>query len=68
MATISKVPVLLTVEETETLLRILSNYSSTNWNHANRTKSAAIRDYSQREGTKASELESELVKRLYIQS
>ena len=68
MTTIKKATVTLSVEEAETILSILRDYSAERWNHARRTKSASIREWCETQGRKASDLESQLVTRLYSHS
>lgn len=66
MQTIStKQPVTLTVDESELLLRLLSDFAAAEWNHARTTKSAAIRIHCQTRGRQAADLEAAIVSRLY---
>lgn len=64
--TITKRPVTLTVEETEWLLSLLRDSSRSDWDHARRTKSAAIREFCETRGRMASDLAETCVRRLYV--
>lgn len=69
MTTISqKIPVTLTVEESERLLHLLGDYAQQQWNHARRTKSAAVRNICERDAAFARDLAAAIVRRLYQQT
>lgn len=65
--TSTKQPVTLTVDESELLLRLLSDFAASEWNHARTTKSAAIRTHCQTRGRQASDLalEAAIIRRMY---
>lgn len=65
MATITRVPVTLTHEEADELCRILNAHASTNWAHARRTTSAAIRTYAETTANRARDLEAAIVRRMF---
>lgn len=64
-ATLTKrVPVTLTVEETNAVLEALKAYSGSNFEHARKTKSARIRAYCLRVAETARDLEAAIVRRM----
>lgn len=65
MATITRVNVTLTNDEADLIARLLSQMSHNDFEHANRTKSAAVRAFARARGEQAAKLEAELVRRMY---
>jgi hypothetical protein len=63
---ITRRPVTLTIEETETLLSILKDFSAANWAHSRRTKSAAVRGYCEQRARASADLDAEIIRRLYV--
>lgn len=55
----------LTIDEANLLCAILRDFSSAQWAHARRTKSAAIRESCETRGRQASDLDAIVVRRLY---
>jgi hypothetical protein len=67
MATITRVPVTLTNDESDFICKALADLARRDFEQARKTKSAAVRDYCEREGIKARDLNDSLVKRMYRQ-
>lgn len=63
---ITRAAVTLTHDEAHELCRILSAYARSNWDHARRTKSAAIRDAAEAYATIARDLEAAIVRRMFV--
>ena len=59
-------PAALTHEEAHALCKILTAVASYNFDHARRTKSAAIREEAYKDGAEARDLEAMIVRRMFI--
>ena len=68
MATITHVPVTLTHVEANQLCKLLRDLSRIDFDHANRTQSAAIRAFSKERGELACQLEAAIVRRMFATS
>jgi hypothetical protein len=65
MATIRKVPVTLTPEEADTVSNLLGDLARIDFDHAKKSKSAAIRQFCLTRAEKASKLETDIVRRMH---
>ena len=65
---IRKTPVTLTVEETERLLRVMTDVARADWEHSRKSKSAVVRQFSQERANWLRDMESKIVSRLYVHS
>ena len=58
-------PVTLTVDETNFVLEVMRDLMRSDYDRANKTKSAAIRDYCERRAARLNTLADDMTRRLY---